>query len=85
MPTIKIHNITHLHTLRGNYSSKSTFILPFVNIRFWTQKNYSLEVLLKQWYEPFRNETLDMQHILLVHIKIYIPALLSPKKKKYFI
>lgn len=47
--------------------------------------NYSLEVLLKQWYEPFRNETLDMQHILLVHIKIYIPALLPLKKKEYFI
>jgi hypothetical protein len=46
--------------------------------------NYSLEVLLKQWYEPFRNETLDMQHILLVHIKIYIPALLPPKKKRIF-
>lgn len=44
--------------------------------------NYSLEVLLKQWYEPFRNETLDMQHILLVHEKINIPALLPPKKKE---
>jgi hypothetical protein len=47
--------------------------------------NYSLEVLLKQWYEPFRNETLDMQHILLVHKKINIPALLPLKKKEYFI